>query len=115
MTHRYNGNTIGNHRHMFIKTPSMSSSVDLAVPIWEMIGISESEYNIRFNMPIETLVEEEVMEENKPTETIEETKEIEENMNEIVEEVEQIVEEIKEIVEEVKDDDEVDLASIEPT
>ena len=55
------------------------------------------------------------MEENKPTETIEETKEIEENMNEIVEEVEQIFEEIKEIVEEVKDDDEVDLASIEPT
>ena len=56
-THRYNGNTIGNHRHMFIKSPSMSSSVDSAVPIWDMIGISESEYNIRFNMPIETPVE----------------------------------------------------------
>ena len=125
MTHRYNGNTIGNHRHMFIKTPSMSSSVDLAVPIWEMIGISESEYNIRFNMQITTPVETEkevveVMEENKPTETIEETKkieaeEVEESMNEKIEEVKQIVEEVKEIVEEVKDDDEVDLSSIEPT
>ena len=96
-THRYNGNTIGNHRHMFIKSPSMSSSVDSAVPIWDMIGISESEYNIRFNMPIETPVEEkekvvEVMEENKPTEIIEKTKEIEENMNEKVEEIEEIVE-----------------------
>ena len=40
MSHRYNGNTIGNHRHMFIKTPSMISSVDQAIAIWDLIGIS---------------------------------------------------------------------------
>ena len=64
MSHRYNGNTIGNHRHMFIKTPSMISSVDQAIPIWDLIGISQQEYEIRFNMPITTPIEKkEVMEE----------------------------------------------------
>ena len=57
MSHRYNGNTIGNHRHVFIKNPSMSSSVDQAIPIWNLIGISESEYQIRFNIPIITPIE----------------------------------------------------------
>ena len=78
MSHRYNGNTIGNHRHMFIKTPSMISSVDQAIPIWDLIGISQQEYEIRFNMPITIPIEKK--------EIIEEVKEIiEEVIDEVIE------------------------------
>ena len=134
MSYRYNGNTIGNHRHMFIKTPSMISSVDQAIPIWDLIGISQQEYEIRFNMPITTPIEkkevveaiEEVIEE-VIEKVIEETKEIEvEKVEEVViedskpdevviEEVKEIQETVDEIFKEIKDGDEVDLSNIVST
>ena len=90
MSHRYNGNTIGNYRRMFIKTPSMLSSIDQAIPIWDLIGISESEYQIRFSTPItipiqkeevidEVIAEiiEKIIEEHKQTRMIEEIRQIE--------------------------------------
>ena len=127
--HRYNGNTIGNHRHMFIKTPSMISSVDQAIPIWDLIGISFEEYEIRFNMPITTPIEkkkiiEEVKEvieeviENKETEAekVEEVVMEDTKPDEVViEEVKEIQETVDEIFKEIKDIDEVDLSNIQAT
>jgi len=80
-SHRYNGNTtIGSHRQSFIRSPTISSDMESAVPIWSLIGISEQEYNYRFYMPIK------IKQENK-----EEIKE-------------EITEEIKEEKENIKDD-----------
>ena len=71
-SHRYNGNTtIGSHRQSFIRSPTISSDMESAVPIWSLIGISEQEYNYRFNMPIK--IEQEIKE--KETEIKEEIKE----------------------------------------
>ena len=65
MSHRYNGNkTIGSQRQSFIRSPSISSDIESSIPIWSLIGISEQEYNYRFNMPI-TITKEEVKEEVK--------------------------------------------------
>ena len=111
MSHRYNGNTIGNHIHIFIKTPSMISSVDQAIPIWDLIGISQQEYEIRFNMPITTPIEKnEVIEEVKEIieEVIDEV--IEKKETEMTEEIEKIgneqtiekVDEVEQILEEVQ-------------
>ena len=61
--HRYNGkSTIGLQRQLFIRSPSISSDMESSIPIWSLIGISEQEYNYRFNMPI-TITKEEVKEE----------------------------------------------------
>jgi hypothetical protein len=90
-SHRYNGNTtIGSHRQSFIRSPTISTDMESAVPIWSLIGISEQEYNYRFNMPIK--IEQEIKEEIKETEIKEEIKE---------KETEEIKEDIKE---EIKDD-----------
>jgi len=134
MSHRYNGNTIGNHRHMFIKTPSMISSVDQAIPIWDLIGISQQEYEIRFNMPITTPIEKKEVMEEVIEEVIDEVieKVIEKNETEVekveevvmedtkldevvIEEVKEIRETVDEIFKEIKDGDEVDLLNILPT
>ena len=128
MSRRYSGNTIGNHRHMFVKTPSMSSSVDQAIPIWDLIGISQQEYEICFNMPITTPIQnEEVIEENKQTQIIGENKEIEiEKVEEVVmedtkpddiviEKVKEIQEIVDEIIKEVQDSEKNDLSNIQPT
>ena len=105
MSHRYNGNTIGNHRHMFIKTPSMISSVDQAIPIWDLIGISQQEYEIRFNMPITTPIEK--------NEVIEEVNEV---INEVIEKVienkETEVEKVEEVVMEDTKPDEVVIEEV---
>jgi AAA15 family ATPase/GTPase len=58
--------------------------MESVVPIWSLIGISEQEYNYRFNMPIK--IEQEIKEEIK-----EETKE-------------EIKEEINEEKDDIKDD-----------
>ena len=61
-SHRYNGNTtIGSHRQSFIRSPTISTDMESAVPIWSLIGISEQEYNYRFNMPIK--IEQKIKEE----------------------------------------------------
>ena len=63
-SHRYNGSTIGSQRQSFIRSPSISTDMESSIPIWSLIGISEQEYNYRFNMPI-TITKEEVKEEVK--------------------------------------------------
>ena len=84
-SHRYNGSTIGSQRQSFIRSPSISSDIESSIPIWSLIGISEQEYNYRFNMPI-TITKDEIKEEI--------SKEIKE----------EIKEEIEEIKEEINDD-----------
>ena len=72
MSHRYNGNkTIGSQRQSFIRSPSISSDIESSIPIWSLIGISEQEYNYRFNMPI-TITKDEIKEEIKKEEIKEE-------------------------------------------
>ena len=84
-SHRYNGNTtIGSHRQSFIRSPTISSDMESAVPIWSLIGISEQEYNYRFNMPIkiEQEIKETEKEDIKETEKEEIKKEIKEDIKE---------------------------------